>query len=64
MTISPDNVAEKVNGVSIQEKNNPDATFFETVILYHDGIPVNENIPVVFNHLMNQRYDQAKAMMN
>ncbi|NOG59475.1 MAG: hypothetical protein HND53_03180 [Proteobacteria bacterium] len=59
VTISPDNVAEKVKGVSISEVNNTDEQLFEAAILYHDGLRINDNLDVAFNHLMNKRYEEV-----
>lgn len=57
-TISPDNVAEKVKGVSLADKNNSNEQFLEVKILYHDGKKVETELDIAFNHLMNQRYEK------
>lgn len=58
-TISPDNVAEKVKGVSLAERNDLSEQLFEATILYHDGKRIEHDIDIVFNHLMNKRYQEV-----
>jgi Permuted papain-like amidase enzyme, YaeF/YiiX, C92 family len=58
-TISPDNVAEKVIGVSVSSATKLEGQPFETTILYHDGMRIENNLGVAFNHLMNQRYNEV-----
>ncbi|MGB1800754.1 MAG: YiiX/YebB-like N1pC/P60 family cysteine hydrolase [Gammaproteobacteria bacterium] len=58
-TISPDNVAEKVKDVLVENKDNMQEQLFQVAILYHDGKRINEDLHIAFNHLMNQRYDEV-----
>jgi permuted papain-like amidase YaeF/Yiix C92 family enzyme len=62
-TISPDNVAEKVVGVSLPEKTESTEQVFQTAMLYHDGLRVEDNLDVAFNHLMNQRYEEVLQLV-